>query len=165
MKRLLLEHCYGQSELLALITQCLATCWNTEDQSQFRCGFEIMRMRKKSPNTNPGTARTRSATTANRLCPEERSQRLPPKTPPRTNRMVIHNPALNDDTEPSANPTKKKYKTTTATNASNPQRAQNFTGGLLLAASFIKISKMWNIDRRTNFQLMQVDVTTHPRVR
>jgi len=95
-------------------------------RGQFHRESVIMRIRRNSAKRTPGIAKSKRTIVAMPLRPAEKRQRLPPIMPVRPRRMMSHNPILNEDTDPSDRPVKKKYSKTKAISASNPQRSQNF---------------------------------------
>jgi hypothetical protein len=86
-----------------------------------------MRIRRNSAKRTPGIAKSKRTIVAMPLRPAKKRQRLPPIMAVRPRRMLSHNPILNEDTEPSDRPVKKKYSKTKAISASNPHSSQNFT--------------------------------------
>src|SRR6185503_9347808 len=94
---------------------------------QFQRGFKTISNRKKSPMRSPGAARTHTRTVAMRGLPFDFSHKLPPTSAASPPRRIVHSPLLNEDTEPSARPHRKKNTAIAAITASMPHGIQNFT--------------------------------------
>lgn len=88
-----------------------------------------------SPEKKPGIAKTDRSIIAKTGYPCILNQELPPRISAKANKIIIQIPLLNEDTDPSTIPIRKKTTVMMQINASKPHKTQNsfnFKNNLLL---------------------------------
>jgi hypothetical protein len=104
---------------------------------------------KNNPKRIPGIAKTRRSIVPKTGYPTTFSQRLPAIMAVNAVKMTIHIPMLNEDTDPSARPRRKKTKTMVHISTSMPQNVQNN-----LSFKSISSSIMRKFSRRQGRQML-----------
>src|SRR4029453_10525675 len=99
----------------------------SEGMNPVQCAGAKRRAKNNKPMRTLGTATIVTSATARTVRPRARKARLPPTTAAEPHRMTSHGTMLNESTEPSPKPIKKKYTKIRATTTSIPQGSQNIT--------------------------------------